>query len=708
MMKKLTKLSWTLLLFGCLMLNSCEKISDPFSGGDNYITSFILKSGDRQIRALIEDDKITITPSSGFLLDDATADIILSENAKIKPNPATITNWNSEQVFIVTAPNGETKSYHYSVSDSGNSSAESVVLATQAEVDAFGQSGITVVAGSLIIGTATGRDSITSLVPLNKLKEISYNLIVKSTYANNTLDGFSSLKKIGRSLRIEESRLTEARLPALESAMNVEIASTALAKLECPKLALITGSMDFSLVRLKTIAMPTLETVNGNIFFTGRENNAVSDLEDIVFPALKEIGGKFQFGNLSSLKNISLPELVNCGQIFLGYNSVSKNLTAVSMPKLEECKGELRYHQLTAITDVNLPSLKHAGSLIVYDCDAETFNLPNLTKIDGDLTLNGLGNLAPEGLNGFKTLAEVGGAVYISYSIKTSVKTLTLPPMLQNYNSLRLLDCATLETIDLTGLYIKELFLERSTLINLTIKGDNIFKGKITVNGDGSSIIKSSYNYAFPKFEGIKEIEGLTLTSLSYMRDVHIAGINKINGDFKIIDNSLNSLTISDLTEISGDLYTGSCSSFIEQTVKFATIKKIGGYISVYTRGNLYSSFNKEILSFPDLETAGGISMSVNATVKDIQTPKLTGITDSLSIYCMENIGENNELTNLDGFSNLKSVHTIHIEAMQALVSYEGLKNCIDGLMSNEQWNLIYNKYEPSLADMKAGKWNQN
>ncbi|WP_147387054.1 hypothetical protein [Alistipes sp. AF48-12] len=74
MMKHLTKLSWVLLLSGCLLLSSCDKSEDdPFTGGDNYITSFVLKNGDQTITAAIDEDKIVVTAPATFSLASATA-----------------------------------------------------------------------------------------------------------------------------------------------------------------------------------------------------------------------------------------------------------------------------------------------------------------------------------------------------------------------------------------------------------------------------------------------------------------------------------------------------------------------------------------------------------------------------------------------------------------------------------------------------------
>ena len=713
MMKHLTKLSWVLLLSGCLLLSSCDKSEDdPFTGGDNYITSFVLKNGNQTITAAIDGDKIVVTAPATFSLASATAEVTLSENTSIKPNPAAITDWSSEYVFVVTAFNGATKSYTYTISDADNSVPGSVVLRTQAEVDAFGQSGTTTVEGNLIIGMAAGRDSITSIAALDKIKEVGYGVIIKSTYANATLDGLSSLTKVGGALQIETSRLLDARFPALAEAMGIEVTSTTLEKLSCPVLTGVSGGMTFSTTNLSEVDMPVLATVNGNVSFTVPKQNDPSALARIAFPALKQIDGTFAYSGIPDIESIDLPELVTCGAVNLGNPGTSKLLTSVSMPKLEECKGELRYHNLSELQRVELPSLKHAGSLVVYYCNnVGSFDVPKLETVDGDLDLGPLGSLSPEGLAGFRALASVGGTFRIAYSKATSVSDLKLPPVLKSCKTLSLFDCATLKNIDVTGIEIGELNLERATLVDLTIKGNSVFSGVIRLKAETSSNLDNPYSavYNFPKFDGIQEIGGLNVADAQMLKNLQIAGISKINGDIKINDNyAINTLTVRDLTEVTGDIFTASLAG-ISSTAEFASIERVGGYLRI---GGLYP-FACETLSFPDLTEAGGVEIVLDnmpSRTKNLKMDNLTGITDSLKITTQNpNVSFNDGVTNLDGFSGLTNVRVVSISGTYALTSYEGLKNCLPSLTSDDQWDVSpnYNMFAPTLEQMKAGEWNQ-
>ncbi len=706
-----TRISWALLLSGLLMLSSCdESEDDPFTGGDNYITSFVLRSGEQSVTAAIAEDKIIVTAPASFPLASATAEVTLSENTTIKPDPASIADWSSEYVFVVTAFNGAAKSYTYTISDAENSVPGSVVLRTQAEVDAFGQSGKTTVEGNLIIGMAAGRDSISSVAALNKIKEVGYGVVIKSTYGNATLDGLSSLTRIGGALRIETSGLREARFSALTEVMDVEITSETLERLSCPVLTEVLGRMNFSTTKLSEVAMPVLASVGGDVFFTVPKQNDPSALKEIAFPALKQVSGTFGYSGVPDIETIELPELTTCGAVNLGNPGTSKSLASVSLPKLEECRGEVRYHNLSELREVKLPALKHCGSLVVYYCSSvELFDVSKLERVDGDLDLGPLGGVTEEGFSGFGALTSVGGTFRIAYGKPTSLAELKLPSTLKNCGTLSLFDCATLRRLDVSGIEIGVLNLERGTLLDLTIRGDEVFSGTIQLKAATSTNIDNPYSavYGFPKFDGIRELGGLTIADAQMLKELEIAGISKIDGDLRINDNyAIQTLNVRDLTEVTGDIVTASFGG-ISSTAEFASIQRVGGYVRV---GALYP-FSSPALSFPNLTEAGGVAISVaESRVENLQMEQLAVIADSLKIYWPDPSNTwrgNQSVTNLDGFSGLTRVGVVYISKMRALTSYEGLKNCLPSLTEEKQWVMDYNLYQPTLEMMKNGEWNQ-
>lgn len=75
----------------------------------------------------------------------------ICEQASILPDPATITDWDSEQVFRLIAYNGTVEHYTLKIVRENVYSEGSVTLNTQAEVVAFAELGINIVDGNLII-----------------------------------------------------------------------------------------------------------------------------------------------------------------------------------------------------------------------------------------------------------------------------------------------------------------------------------------------------------------------------------------------------------------------------------------------------------------------------------------------------------------------------------------------------------------------------
>lgn len=698
-----------LMMFSTLLCSCSDNDDSPFAGSDDYIVSFSLTNDGQTVKAIIRDETIVVDAPVDFQLLNATATVKVSENSSIKPNPKSITDWSSEYVFVVTSRNGQKKSYRYTVENNGLNAKSTVLLTTQEEVDAFGAKGITSIDGNLIIGTSSGFNTISSLEPLNKLKSVSHGVIIKGTFSGKTLGGLSSLEKIGGLLRIETSGLKEATFPALTSAMHIEVASKSLISISCPKLLEMTGNLTFAVTSLKNVIMPKLQKVAGEVYFSVPQQRDPSALENISFPALEQIGGQFAFGESNLLKSISLPVLKSVGSLTFGINSSTPSLTEIFIPKLEICNGEMRFHQLANMNVIEFPMLTYIGrDLISKYCHTEKINLPKLETVGGDIILSDIGNLNGEGLKGFGSLKSLKGKLEISASLRTSMTELPMPTQLKKIGTLSLFDVSTLKTLDITGINIDLLELHRATLIDLTIKGDENFKGNIAFDGDGSTNATSPYEYSFPTFLGIKQVKNLEFYSLAYLTDIKVKGLTKVNGDIIIHDNNnMEAFEMQDVTEIGGDVLTEMCGYITNQKLEFASVTKIGGYVRV---GGLYTyyGFSSEEASFPNLKTAGGISLALGSNVKKVSMPKLTTVSDSLKIICPLTVSEGNmSLTELYAFAKLTKVKAVHIENMKGLKSYEGLKNCLNGLVDDSQWQMINNYYNPTLADMKAGKWNK-
>ena len=78
---------------------SCTK--EYILSNDNHIISFNLILQDVTYKAAITDDKIVISIPKGVSLQGATAEVVISENSTIAPDPFQITNWDQEKHFFV-------------------------------------------------------------------------------------------------------------------------------------------------------------------------------------------------------------------------------------------------------------------------------------------------------------------------------------------------------------------------------------------------------------------------------------------------------------------------------------------------------------------------------------------------------------------------------------------------------------------------------
>ena len=153
-----------------------------------------------EYHAAISGDRITLTVPVGVDLTGATVSYELCEQATIKPDPASITDWNNDQAFRVTSYNQSWGSYTYTVSRSQIVNNGNVTLLTQADVEAFAASGVTVVDGNLTIGAAGATspfDTIRDLSALSGLTEVRYNLTINNTFGGKSLAGLDNLTRVG-------------------------------------------------------------------------------------------------------------------------------------------------------------------------------------------------------------------------------------------------------------------------------------------------------------------------------------------------------------------------------------------------------------------------------------------------------------------------------------------------------------------------------
>ncbi|MFR4037985.1 MAG: hypothetical protein ACLTZT_09455 [Butyricimonas faecalis] len=102
------------LLSSVMMVWGCSDDDDdlPFYGTDTHFLSLSLTSAEGKVyEAAITDSTLVLYVPSNVSLEGAKVAYEICEQASILPDPATITDWDSEQVFRLIAYNGTVEHY---------------------------------------------------------------------------------------------------------------------------------------------------------------------------------------------------------------------------------------------------------------------------------------------------------------------------------------------------------------------------------------------------------------------------------------------------------------------------------------------------------------------------------------------------------------------------------------------------------------------
>jgi hypothetical protein len=693
-----------LLLLTMIFVAGCSDDDSPFGGKDNYISSFRLKQGDITLQASISSGDIVITAPENLLLTGAKADITLSENAAISPDPSSITDWDTDRSFVVTSRNGSKATYNYRVERSVVSRDGDIVLLTQAEVEEFAALDLSRINGSLTIGAATGKDSVYSLAPLSGLKTVVYNLIVNPTYAGKDLSGLENIEQVG-SLQIGTlKKLKAADFPKLTTVMsNLVVNGAGVKSLAFPELISIDKALQIGGDSLVNLSFPKLQIVVENLTLTN--SYAGSKLESIEFPALEKVGGNLAITQWKGVTSINLPLLKNT----IGFQvSGLPKLESLSAPKLQSTLGACYVTSCALLKSLDLTSLKTAAaafsleylalenlegvkSLSSIGGEARFTNMlalkssqgvKSLKTVGGGLSLQYL-NALEDDLAGFSSITEIGGSLQLylvpfkkfsGFSL-TKVGAITLA----GYN------VSTIEEIDLRNVPTNNLTLNNITT-PFTLKGNDVCNYAITWT-----------NCNIKAIEGFKEVKSLNYTASTTATEATINSVRKVQESLSIYAANLNKLSFPDLTEVGG--YFSMTQP--PKEVDLPMFKKIGGGATIY-------AYTMPSLSIPALQSIGGdcligTAASSGKELAEIKMPALKKVDGILNIQG-NSIYSNLKLTNLNGFSALTEVKGITVWFNPALTDFSGLKNAVLSLSSAGDWKVTDNGYNPTYEQAKAGQ----
>lgn len=673
-------------LFAVVSLCSCSEDNSPFSGEDSYISSFQLKQGDSTLNAAVSDGHIVLTAPEDLSLEGAAATVVISENAHIEPNPLSVTNWNEAQTFVVTAHNGTKNSYRYSVQRSAISKDGDITLLNQADVDALGALNLTQLNGSLTIGAASGQDSIYSLTPLESLKIIKYGLTIHATYAGEELEGLKNVETIGSLQIVQNTTLKTVEFPKLISVMSdLVLNKTKVKTLRFPELLNIDKG--FSITSSETLTVmefPKLKNIVENLTLT--EINASLKLTEIDFPALEKVGGNISISNWKKVVTLHMPKLeVALGSVSVSYNT---SMSTMDLSSLQRIGGDCKFTNNSALESFDgLKSLSSIGGELLV-CD-----MPKLKSIQGWKALTSVGGrlylanwpvLDDEALSGLSNLNKVGGDIIISQIPFNHFTGF----MLSNAANMQISNTSVIQEIDLRNLEITGTL----TLSDLT--------SSFVVKGKENSHLSLIVNGSVPIFEGFSEVKSLVFRISSRLQNDISIPFKKVTGDVNISIYNFDNFSMPDLEEIGGK-FTLSIHTGL-QTVNFPLLKTTGATTTLDIA--FLPSF-----TLPALETINGNCAITSGkyqgdNLADLQMPSLAAVNGILSIEGSGSYYPNSKLTDLNGFSALKSVKGITVSWNTGLTDFTGLKNALPAFTTAD-WTISNNSYNPTYQDMLDGKY---
>lgn len=418
--------------------------------------------------------------------------------------------------------------------------------------------------------------------------------------------------------------------------------------------------------------------------------------EDIAGLGNLEIAGGLHIENATALKTLSLPKLIKAP---VGGVSVTAE----------------------TLENVSLPALTETGSLYIRSYNLSSLDFPALATVHGDLTLNvnkNINNLDGLNLTGtieqisFPVLKECGNIQIAGFAAVTTIGI----PMLESVGNLSIEWIKKLETLSLP-----QMKTAKDIYIHATNIADELdFKSLTTINGDmhiyASKIADCTGLSALRTVNGQLLLESTNFENLNGLTEVTINGGVRVdkNASYTCLDLSRitvpngstieitsNCSTIDELIfpeTLESDLYLGMGARVTSLTVK--GVKK-AGYIEVSVPKNLAGA---STMTFDDLTTVYTLTVKKN-TLTAIKCPSLSTIESELSIISGSNLTE----LNFDKLENLKeSWSSITIQSNKKLTDFSTFSKLFENTTITEsQWNVTGNAYNPTFDEMKAGRYTQ-
>lgn len=660
-------------------MTSCTKDEKShFEGVDNHIVSFALTAASGvKYNAQIKGNDIIITVPSSENLTDAKAEVALCENSRMLPDPATITDWESEQLFRVESYNGAYTAYMYKVQKSSIVQDGNVTLLTQKDVDAFAAKKINVIEGNFILGSNSKSESdpITSLKPLENLVSVGLNIVVRNNVRFTTFGELKNLKSVGgicvgtATVMAQLDNTIELSLPALTSATNIIANTDSIADIKLPKLTSV-GTVNINTRLPREIDFSALEVVNGDFYLSavrnGQYNEKTSNLSlvNLQLDALKEVSGNFGIENFWNIRETKLAKLEFVGGDF--EVKYIRNTSAITLPVLKSVGGAFNISCNDKATKLDAPVLESCGSLAVasvnlYSINLVKMNLPKLTNCNGAFNIKYFGGTELE----FPALKVIKGKLdftNIQFAEKISM------PQLEECGEISAVALLAVKDMDMSNCATtsKVTISNCPSLANLGLPKE--ITGVLSITGTARQV-------AFPKLFGVETV-GSSVQTNSFSCDINLGSIKSAAFITMPFASTITGLEMPNL-ETAKTINIGSAAK-----MKIFKAPKLKECTTFMFKGGVLV----EDIDFTSLETVGAFTY-YGATIA-------------------ANAG-NCLLTNMNAFSALKTATKIDIRYCGHLADFSGLKDVVGSISQSSAWTVMGCAYNPTLQDMKDGKYTE-
>lgn len=732
---------YTLLVLVAFVLNGCSDDSEPknpYEGTDNFIESVVISQDGKEYRAIINGDSITVTIPYTLSLDKANATFICSENTTIYPDPAEITDWDRERQFRVTSYNNKDKRYVYRVVKADIATEADVILSTQAEVDAFAQSGTTIINGNLIIGKTNGKEEITSIKGLKTITEVKGSIIINDLFTGEDLIGLENLVKAG-SIKIgtgstvsKAPKLYFINFPALQEITSDFIIKNNIVQwIQASKLTSVGESVELNSTALTSITLPVLKKIGMNLELKGSTTaKAGGDITEIALPELETVSGNFSVSYFQAVTEIKLPMLS-----FIGGDVLFTTFTA--LPQLELTKlttaKDIRLIELPELVTLSFPELTSAGSFITFDgtYDAKQstdiqklaqLSMPKLKSIEGDLLLteNKIADIDAS----LPSLESISGNLSLYKMDVTSISVINNLKNLGGNLVLSYLKNFSGE-LRLTSNGFKGDMLQLVGTPITKITGSDSFKGSIVIN---YSAIPEISGISYPKSFLVNFINaGSNIPALNFKEikdtlsiqaiptdcgDISFPQLEKVGGYIHLngANSICNSISMPKLKEVGSQLFINKINP---KAVFVPLLEEVGTgnnqtYATLSSQAVHLDCKELETLEFPSLKTIKGRGLNVfvyPSSLTTISAPLLTSVEGSVLIGSNNKVNANNSLKTLN-FPLLTSVLNISILHNSNFGDFSTFATLAPQLKAST-WTVTNCQYMPSYEDMKNGYYTQ-